>query len=76
MDLYDIYKKRKSIECQLLRFCFMFSITRSLFTVCTLLAWMDQFMGKRRIKFSPNDKPLADLSRGNKWSPKVMFQYH
>ena len=48
------------------RFHFMFSIICSLFTVCSLLAWMGQFMGMRRIKFSPNDNPsLTSLEKTN-----------
>lgn len=59
------YKKGK-YSVSVFRFCFMLSITHSLFTVRSLVAWMDQFMRKRGIKFSPNDNPsLTSLEKTN-----------
>lgn len=51
----------------------MFSIIRSLFTVCSLLAWTDQFMGKWRIKFSPNDNPSLTSPEKTNGAPRWCF---
>lgn len=56
-----------------LRFCFMFSIIRSLFTVCSLLAWTDQFMWKQGIKFSPNDNPSLTSPEKTNGAPRWCF---
>lgn len=56
-----------------LRFHFMFSIIRSLFTVCSLLSWTDQFMGKQRIKFSPNDNPSLTSPEKTNGAPRWCF---
>lgn len=51
----------------------MFGIIRSLFTVCSLLAWTDQFMGKWRIKFSPNDNPSLTSPEKTNGAPRWCF---
>ncbi len=56
-----------------LRFCFMFSIIRSLFTVCSLLAWTHQFMWKQGIKFSPNDNPSLTSPEKTNGAPRWCF---
>ncbi len=56
-----------------LSFCFMFSITRSLFTVRSRRAWTDQFMWKRRIKFSPNDNPSLTSPEKTNGAPRWCF---
>lgn len=56
-----------------LRFHFMFCVIRSLFTVCSLLAWMDQFKGKQRIKFSPNDNLSLTSPEKTNGAPRWCF---
>lgn len=51
----------------------MFSIIGSLFTVCSLLAWTHQFMGKQRIKFSPNDNPSLTSQEKTNGAPRWCF---
>lgn len=70
-DLYHI--KRKKYRVSVLRFRLMFSIISSLFTVYSLLAWMDQFMGKQRIKFSPNDNLSLTSPEKTNGAPRWCF---
>lgn len=56
-----------------LRFHFMFCVIYSLFTVCSLLAWMDQFKGKQRIKFSPNDNLSLTSPEKTNGAPRWCF---
>lgn len=56
-----------------MRLCFMFSIIRSLFTVCSLRARTDQFMGKQGIKFSPNDNPSLTSPEKTNGAPRWCF---
>lgn len=69
----SIWYKREKYRVSAPRFCFMFSITRSLFTVRPLRARTDQFMGKRRIKFSPNDNPSLTSPEKTNGAPRWCF---
>lgn len=69
---YVRYKKEKC-SVSVFRFCFMSSIIHSLFTVCSLVAWMDQFMRKRGIKFSPNDNPSLTSPEKTNGAPRRCF---
>lgn len=51
----------------------MLSIIHSLFTVCSLSAWTEQFMRKQRIKFSLNDNPLLASPEKTNGAPRWCF---